>query len=186
MTRFFELSSPNRYIVTIMILDVVIEPLTDTDDLVEITRVIHEAYAPLGKAGLKFFGTHQTVEETKNRFSGGMGLVAHINNVVVGTIMISPPDPTSEVEVYRDVHTWHFSQFAVDPRYQGLGVGKALHLSALDLVAKCGAKTLTLDTAESATALISLYQSWGYTFVGYCDWRPLTNYRSVVMARPVK
>ena len=28
-----------------------------------------------------------------------------------------------------------------------------------------------------------MYESWGYQVVGECDWRPLTNYTSVLMAR---
>ena len=48
-----------------------------------------------------------------------------------------------------------------------------------------GATTLALDTAQPATALIAMYVSWGYRVVGECDWRPFTNYPSVVMAQPL-
>ena len=37
-------------------------------------------------------------------------------------------------------------------------------------------------TAQPAMALIAMYESWGYQVVGECDWRPLTNYTSVLMA----
>lgn len=40
-----------------------------------------------------------------------------------------------------------------------------------------------LDTAQPASTLIAMYESWGYRVVGECDWRPLTNYTSVVMSR---
>jgi hypothetical protein len=42
---------------------------------------------------------------------------------------------------------------------------------------------MALDTAAPAEALIALYSSWGYSLVGTCDWRPFTNYPSVVMAK---
>ncbi len=40
-----------------------------------------------------------------------------------------------------------------------------------------------MDTAQPAARLILRYEAWGYAVVGTCDWRPGTNYESVVMAR---
>jgi hypothetical protein len=34
--------------------------------------------------------------------------------------------------------------------------------------------------------LIALYQRWGYAIVGEVDWRPFTNYASVLMSRPIR
>jgi hypothetical protein len=45
-----------------------------------------------------------------------------------------------------------------------------------------GARVLALDTAAPATKLIAMYERWGYRIVGAADWRPTTNYESVVMA----
>jgi len=45
-----------------------------------------------------------------------------------------------------------------------------------------GAAELALDTAEGAHALIERYTKRGYRFVGYADWRPRTNYRSVILS----
>ena len=45
---------------------------------------------------------------------------------------------------------------------------------------------MALDTAQPATALIAMYESWGYRVVGECDWRPVTNYTSVLMARDLE
>jgi hypothetical protein len=42
---------------------------------------------------------------------------------------------------------------------------------------------MALDTSLPAHALIGLYERWGYRVVGRCDWRPDTNYESVVMAK---
>ena len=55
----------------------------------------------------------------------------------------------------------------------------------MELAAQRGAQTMALDTAAPATRLISLYESWGYRIVGSADWRPKTNYESVLMARPI-
>jgi len=40
-----------------------------------------------------------------------------------------------------------------------------------------------LDTAEGAHHLIAMYESWGYRIAENVDWRPLTNYLSVVMVK---
>lgn len=45
---------------------------------------------------------------------------------------------------------------------------------------------MALDTAQPATALIAMYESWSYRVVGECDWRPLTNYTSVLMERDLE
>jgi hypothetical protein len=42
---------------------------------------------------------------------------------------------------------------------------------------------MALHTAQPAVALINMYRSWGYTQVGTCDWRPHTNYLSVLMSK---
>ncbi len=42
---------------------------------------------------------------------------------------------------------------------------------------------MALDTAAQAGGLISMYRRWGYEIVGEHDWRPHTNYLSVLMTR---
>jgi hypothetical protein len=52
----------------------VIRPVTDDDDLVRLTALIHGAYAPHAKLGLRYWGTHQSVQDTAKRFASGTGL----------------------------------------------------------------------------------------------------------------
>ncbi len=42
---------------------------------------------------------------------------------------------------------------------------------------------MALDTAAPALGLISMYKAWGYELAGEHDWRPITNYLSVLMIR---
>ena len=42
---------------------------------------------------------------------------------------------------------------------------------------------MALDTAAPAEGLIKMYRRWGYEIVGTRDWRPFTNYESLVLAR---
>lgn len=45
---------------------------------------------------------------------------------------------------------------------------------------------LALDTAESATHLIDLYERLGFRIVDTHDWRPGTNYSSVIMSKSLR
>ena len=68
---------------------------------------------------------------------------------------------------------------------KGKGFGKQIHDSALGYAAAHGCTKMALHTAQPAAALIAMYQSWGYALVGTCDWRPHTNFLSVLMSKPL-
>ncbi|PIQ28865.1 GNAT family N-acetyltransferase [bacterium (Candidatus Blackallbacteria) CG17_big_fil_post_rev_8_21_14_2_50_48_46] len=155
------------------------------DDLVELTHLIHAAYAQHAASGRKYWATHQSVEDTASRFASGLGYLVEIEEKVCGTVILRPPQPDSEVEFYRQQGVWTLSQFCIDPKFQGQGLGKKLHQFVLEEAKQRGATHLALDTAESASGLIQTYQDWGYRIVGNWDWRPKTNYLSVIMARPI-
>jgi len=160
-----------------------IRPVTADDDLARLTTLIHCAYAPHALRGLRYWGTHQSVEDTAKRFASGTGLVMLDGEDYVGTVTLRPPQPESSVPLYRDPSVWSLCQFCITPDTKGQGYGKQLHAYALDYARRAGARVMALDTAQPATALIAMYESWGYRVVGECDWRPLTNYTSVLMAR---
>lgn len=159
--------------------------INESDDLVRITGLIHAAYAPHAELGLKYWGTHQSVKDTEKRYSLGIGFIAEENGEYVGTATIRPPQQESKVELYRQQGVWSLSQFCISPSYKGKGYGKALHAYVATAAMEHGASVLALDTAEPAVGLIAMYQSWGYQIVGECDWRPHTNYTSLVMALPL-
>lgn len=162
-----------------------IRPLSPHDDLTVLTDVIHSAYAKRAANNLRYWATHQTVEDTGERFKSGHGLVAETDAQIVGTLTVRPPKPDSEVSLYREPTTWTLCQFAVLPAFQGFGIGRRLHDAALEHARSNGGSVVALDTAAPATDLIELYLRWGYTLVGDCDWRPHTNYLSVVMSRSI-
>ena len=164
---------------------IVIRPIRPDDDLSSLTELIHAAYAPHAASGLRYWGTHQSVEDTAKRLATGQGFLAVAGGCQVGTITLRMPQPESPVRLYRAVDTWSFGQFAVAPSHKGLGVGKALHEHALARAVSNGARTMALDTAATASKLIAMYCAWGYEVCGQCDWRPHTNYLSVLMAQPL-
>jgi hypothetical protein len=53
------------------------------------------------------------------------------------------------------------------------------------LIGEAGKVAMLVDTAAPALELIEMYRRWGYEPCGECDWRPLTNYMSVLMRRPL-
>lgn len=162
-----------------------IRPYRPGDDLAAITDLIHRAYAVHVQRGLRFWGTHQSVADTEKRLLSGVGLLMCSQGEYIGTITVRPPDPDATVALYREADVHSVSQFCVAPRFKGKGLGRQLHDYAVEVARERGARTIALDTARPASALIARYEAWGYVVVGECDWRPHTNYVSVLMARPV-
>lgn len=163
-----------------------IRALVPTDDLDRIAALVRAAYSSHANMGLRFWGTRQTAQDTRQRFSSGIGLVMLEGDDYIGTAIVRPPQPESPVPLYRNPAVWSLSQFCISPRCQGRGFGRLLHSRALELAARQGARSMALDTAAPAKALIAMYEAWGYRVVGTCDWRPDTNYESVVMSLDLK
>lgn len=153
------------------------------DSLEALTALIHAAYAPLAAAGMRYWATHQTVEDTAERCGRGESWVAELDGRLVGTITLQGPTATSGCAWYDRPEVAKFQQLCVDPALKGSGLGAAM----MDLVerraAELGAGELALDTSEHAHGLIGLYQRRGYRLVGHVDYRPKVNYRSVVLSK---
>lgn len=168
---------------------VVLRRLAEDDSLAELTALLHRAYAPLAAQGLRYVASAQDVEITRRRASAGECWVAESGGRIVGTITFYPPRPHSDERApafYRRGDVARFGQLAVDPGHQGGGIAARLLDLAERRAAEAGAVELACDTAESAAALIALYERRGYRIVDRADWRPSTNYASVVLARRVE
>jgi GNAT superfamily N-acetyltransferase len=164
----------------------VIRRLRETDSWVELTELLHRAYAPLAAEGMKFFATHQTEEHTRLRALAGECYVAELDGRVVATITLKgPPGPHQEgtrVPHYNEPGVYTFGQLGVDPAHKGLGIGEAL-MSTVEARAKeLAGVAIALDTAVRATKLIAMYERRGYRPIGNVQWDD-TNYLSVVMSK---
>lgn len=157
-----------------------IRGLVAEDDLQEITRMLHRAYAPWAERDLRFTATHQTVEVTARRFSKGVPFIAVWDGTVVGTVTGYRPEPESLVPLLREPDVRSFGQFAVEPAYKGRGIGKALHSALIAWAVADGARAMVLDTAAPAVELITLYRRWGYEIVEHRSFSTV-NYESVIM-----
>ena len=159
--------------------------VSPADDLAALTMLIRSAYAPHAASGLRYWATHQSTEDAAKRLAAGHGFVGEVNGRVVATVTLRRAEPDSKVELLREPETWSFGQFAVAPEHKGKGFGKQVHDFALFYAATQGCTKMALHTAQPASALIAMYQAWGYKVVGTCDWRPHTNYLSVLMSKPL-
>lgn len=159
--------------------------LNDSDSIAELTDLLHRAYKPLADAGMRYWATHQTEEQTKERITGGRCYVAINDKRIIGTVTYKYPVnwKDSSSSWYRRSDVAHFGQFAVDPTVQKQGIGSRL-LTLIEEEAQAhGATELAFDTSENATQLIDFYRKRGYRFIEEIDHRPFVNYKSVIMSK---
>lgn len=164
-------------------MDVAYRLLRADDSIEELTELIHRAYASLAAMGLRYLGTWQPPETTRERAEGGECWVAEVDGQVVGTIAFQPPGRSGGCPWYERPDVATFGQFAVEPSLQGSGVGSALLTLVEARALELGAAEIACDTAEPATHLIRWYEARGYRIVDRVDWRPGTNYLSVVLSK---
>jgi GNAT superfamily N-acetyltransferase len=153
-----------------------------SDDLDDVTAMLHEAYAPLARAGMRFVASHQDVETTRRRVASGVTVVALDGERVVGIVTVRDPGVKGGSAHYSRPDVATFGQLAVRPSHQGRGIGGRLLALVEEIARQRGAAELALDTSEHAAHLIALYEAKGYRFVEHTKWDAV-NYRSVVMSK---
>lgn len=161
-----------------------IRPLSESDSIVELTALLHKAYARLGRMGLNYTAVDQTPEVTAKRIRGGSCFIATQGSELVGTIVVQPTYQENECEYFTRAGVACAHQFAVDPKHQGAGIGRLLLEHAEQWARQSGFAELAIDTAEQARHLIELYSRLGYRHVGWVSW-PGKVYRSVVLSKPL-
>jgi ribosomal protein S18 acetylase RimI-like enzyme len=159
-----------------------IRELTKQDSLIELSNLLHAAYARLGSMGLNYTAVDQSVEQTRERCQSGTCFIALDGERIVGTMLAKLSDPLSECEHFRIDGGGSIHQFAVSPQMQGRGIGRALFDLAERHLRERGCKQMALDTAEQANHLIAQYQRWGFVRSGYVQWTGKV-YRSIVMVK---
>ena len=136
---------------------VALRPLAPSDSIDALTTLLHRAYAPLGAMGLNYTAADQSVDTTARRFAGGHGLVAELDGVVDGTVVVNGPldaDETPDARacawyLRRDVA--HLHQLGVEPALQGQGIGHALIAACERWATEQGLRAIALDTAMPAS-----------------------------------
>lgn len=165
--------------------------LAPSDSIPEMTRLLHRAYAKQVAMGLQPLAGRQTAEVTEQRvFSGecyvavdhAAGVQSRTGQKLVGTILFHEVEESQGPPWFEKPEVASFSQLAVDPDYQGCGIGRML----LDLVEQRakenGAKELALSMADPDRELFDFYARRGYRLIEYWKW-PYTNYRSAILSK---
>jgi ribosomal protein S18 acetylase RimI-like enzyme len=88
-------------------------------------------------------------------------LVATDQGTVAGYIQLRRPSPLDS-----NAHVWQINGIAVDPRYQGRGVGKALVEATIREIDSRGGRRITLRVLSTNSAAQRLYESCGFTVEG--------------------
>lgn len=160
-----------------------LRPWREGDSLEEIQSLVHRAYSVLAEQGLNYWGTRQTLDDTRKRVTSGECWLALDGRRIVGTVLLKAPRTEGGCDWYErdDVRTFH--QLAVEPELQGAGLGTRLVRHVEDRARRLGAAELALDTSEHARRLIDWYLRLGYRHVDHADWRPDTNYLSLILSK---
>jgi len=154
----------------------------ESDSIVELTSLLHRAYARLGAMGLNYTAVDQAPEVTAKRIKGGNCFVVSDGSKLVGTIVAQPTYKENACEYFTRHGVAAVHQFAVHPEHQGVGIGRMLLERAERWAREAGFAELAMDTAEQATHLVELYTRAGYRHVGWVQW-PGKVYRSVVLSK---
>jgi GNAT superfamily N-acetyltransferase len=160
----------------------IIRPIEASDSIAELTDLLHRAYRRLADMGLRFYATHQTEEQTRERLDDAECFVGLMDGRLVATIAYYNPERAKGCEWYDRPDVAYFGQFAVEPALQRRGFGEQLVELVERRAREDGAAELALDTAEPAEHLIRYYTRLGYRLVGHTQWS-VVNYRSVIMSK---
>lgn len=149
----------------------------------ELTRLLHAAYAPLAAAGMNYLASRQPEEKTRERLLEGESYLFFFENQLVGTVTLTEGvKKRTSADYYLRPGVFLFNQFAIRPGFQGRGWGHRAMDFLEERAREKGASVLALDTAETAEALIRMYEGRGFRIVSSTQW-PDVAYRSVILAK---
>ena len=159
-------------------------PFTDeADNVAQLTALFHRAYAEHAVQGRRFFGSYQSVEDTRRRVQKGECWVASLEGHYVGSVTVTGPGDFAE-GYPASPQAGAFAQLAVDPSWRGTGLGSTLLALAEDRLAVLGCDAVVIDTSSDAADLIGWYGRKGYEAVGTWRWE-VTNYDSTVLRKSI-
>ncbi len=126
--------------------------ISDIKDILIITREAFNNYALALGLPQRISALKETKETIKDDLVNKNILIACLNNETVGSIRyeIMPGNIA------------YISRFAVNPKIQNKGIGKALVLAVENALIETNIKAVTLHTALKMTGLMSFYSNLGF------------------------
>ena len=173
---------------------VVVRVISPRDSITELTALLHRAYARQVELGLRPLAARQDDATTQRRVSSGECFVAELRpggagvgsmpglGRLVGVIILNEREPDAGPAWFTRAGVCSFSQFAVDPAEQRLGVGRRLLEKVEQRAAQQGNAELALSMAEPDHQLRDYYVKRGFRIVGTWQWL-YTNYVSLIMSK---
>jgi ribosomal protein S18 acetylase RimI-like enzyme len=139
------------------------------DELAEVGALRVRAYTEQGLLS----AASGYVETLRALGADGAGevLVAVADGELLGTVMLQPWGPASEIG--RGPDEVELRALAVAPGAQGRGIGRALLAAAVDRARALGCHHLVLSTQPAMRAAQALYRSAGFERLADRDWRPV-------------
>jgi GNAT superfamily N-acetyltransferase len=153
-----------------------------SDSIEEINHILKSAYSSLAANGMKYAASQEDVEATRRNIAKGECHLVISNSEIIGCVTIRRPGAELGPEWYAKPGIITFGRFAINPDYQGQGIGSKFLDYIENRARELSAKELALDTSEKATHLIQMYEKRAYRFIQYHQWEGI-NYRSVVMSK---
>ncbi|MFJ8442515.1 GNAT family N-acetyltransferase [Kitasatospora griseola] len=160
---------------------VVLRRFTERDSIDELTQLLHRAYSDHAVAGRVFFASYQSVQDTANRLGQGECWMAERETELVGTVTVAARHAVP-VGYPAPTEAGSFWQLAVDPAFQGSGLGNRLLTLAEERIVALGSTKAVIDTSAHAVDLVAWYRRRGYLPIGTWQW-DVTNYESVVLLK---
>ena len=123
--------------------------------LVQYFQIINDALATFGEA-LDFDATLADMMSNPAPFLPPLGrtLIARDGDTTLGMVFLKPIGESFELK-----------RLYVDPKAQGMGLGRTLLHHAIAETRALGGKALYLDTLRALTPAVGLYEDEGFAFV---------------------
>lgn len=131
---------------------------------------------------MRYAASHEDVDATRRNMAKGEYHLVIKDSEIIGCLMIRRPGVELGPDWYANPGVITFGRFAINPIFQGQGIGSKFLDYVENRAKELGAKELARDTSEKAEHLIKMYEKRGYRFIQYHQW-DITNYRSVVMSK---
>lgn len=126
-------------------------------DVPALRRLLNVAYEPLQRLGLNFTATFSDDElVARDLLKHGGVLIVESPAGIVATMQIR------DRNAIDDRRCLYIGRFAVDPLYQGSGIGTRLLRLAERIARREGYECLQLDTAQNAEHLVNYYEGQGF------------------------
>ena len=159
-----------------------IRRINSTDSIEDVTEMLHSAFAPMARLGANCQCCNQSSSTTRERMARGDCLIAVADRRIVGTLTMETCDPSSSIAHYRRPSVASLHQFAVDPAYQGGGVGRSLLKVASMWARMRQFGEIALDTPALALDVRAFYAHQGFRLVQVARLAG-RDYESVILGR---